>query len=160
MVRNRVRRYALGLAGVALIPPLLWIGVVLIAPTAWARRHVAAALAASSGRSVALSGLTVPLLGGVEFRGLSFGSPKNTDDPWLKAEHVRLDVSACRLLMGKIGPCSIDIDGCAMRVLRRLTGASSWPTSSCRRHEKTAGGRTKKMKPSGSTFNFATRRWR
>ena len=51
---HRIRRYALGLAGLFLIPPLLWIGVVLVAQTGWARRHVIAALEASSGRSVGL----------------------------------------------------------------------------------------------------------
>ena len=102
---------ALGLAGLALIPPLLWIGVVLVAPTAWARRHVVAALEASSGRSVALAGVSVPLLGGVELKGLAFGSPKSTDDPWLKAKNLRLDISVCQLVLGKFEPCSIEVEG-------------------------------------------------
>ena len=60
---HRVRRYALGLAGLALIPPLLWIGVVLVAPTAWARRHVVAALEAQEWAFGCASGLSVPLAG-------------------------------------------------------------------------------------------------
>ena len=120
---NRVRRYALGLTGLFLIPPLVWIGIVLMAPTAWARRHVIAALEAHSGRSVTLEGLAVPLLGGVELSGLAFGSPKNTDDPWLKAEKLRLNISLGDLLQGKIEPWSIEIDGGVLRVLRRADGS-------------------------------------
>ncbi len=123
MVSRRVRRYALGLAGVALVPPLLWLGVVLVAPTAWARNHVVAVLEASSGRSVALSGMSVPLLGGLELRGLSIGSPRNTDDPWFTAKHIRVDVSAFQLMVGRLGPCSIEIDGSQLRVMRRADGS-------------------------------------
>jgi AsmA-like C-terminal region len=123
MTCHRVRRYALGLAGLALIPPLLWIGVVLVAPTAWAKRHVTAALAASSRRSVALSGCSVGLFGGVELTGLSFGSPKSTDDPWLKAAKLRLDLSLCQLVLGTIEPRGIEVEGGELRVLRRADGS-------------------------------------
>ena len=102
---------------------LLWIGVVLVAPTAWARRHVVAALEASSGRSVALAGFSVPLLGGVELSGLSFGSPKSTDDPWLKARTLRLDISVWQLALGKVEPFSIEVEGSDLRVLRRADGS-------------------------------------
>ena len=101
MTFHRIRRYALGLAGLVLIPPLLWVGVVLVARTGWARRHVIAALEAGSGRSVGLTGLSVPLLGGVELTGLAFGSPQNTDDPWLNAENIRLDISLWPALAGQ-----------------------------------------------------------
>jgi AsmA-like C-terminal region len=120
---DRVRRYAFGLTGLILIPPLLWIAIVLMAPTAWARRRVIAALEARSGRSVSLERLAVPLFGGVELTGLAFGSPKNTNDPWLKAEKLRLNISVCELLQGKIEPCSIEIDGSVLRVLRRADGS-------------------------------------
>ena len=124
MERNRVRRYALGLAGVALIPPLLWIGMVLMAPTAWARRHVVGGdWKRTAGDRSRSAGLSVPFLGGVELTGLAFGSPKNTDDPWLKAEKLRLDISLCELFQGKVGPGSIEIDGGALRVLRRADGS-------------------------------------
>ena len=123
MTKQRLRRCALGLAGLIAIPPLLWIGVVLLAPTAWARRHVVAAMEASSGRSVVLERLDVPLLGGLELSGLTFGSPKNTDDPWLKAEKVRVDVKFGDLLRGKFVPSSIEIEGTSLRVLRRADGS-------------------------------------
>ena len=123
MVGRRVRRFALGVAGLALIPPLLWICVVLVAPTAWAKRRVVAALEAGSGRSVALSGLSVGLLGGVELTGLSFGSPQSHDDPWLKAEKIGLDLSVCQLIKGKIESCAIDVAGTELRVKRRADGS-------------------------------------
>ncbi len=123
MACHRIRRYALGLAGLLLVPPLLWIGVVLVAPTSWAKRHVVAALEAGTKRSVALSGLSVPLLGGVEFTGLSFGSPQSVDDPWLKAKKVRLGISICQLMTGKFEDCSIEIEGSELRVKRREDGS-------------------------------------
>ena len=66
MASHRIRRYALFFCVFILIPPLLWVGVVLIAPTAWGKRQLVAALEASSGRSVRLEGLSVRLLGGIQ----------------------------------------------------------------------------------------------
>src|SRR5262245_61194265 len=123
MTCHRIRRYALGLIALLLIPPLLWIGVVLLAGTSWARRQVVAALEARSGRSVTLQGLAVPLMGGVDLSGLAFGSPKNTDDPWLKAEKLRLNISFCDLMQGKVAPESIEIHRSNLRVLRRGDGS-------------------------------------
>ena len=123
MTCHRIRRYALGVIGLLLIPPLLWIGIVLTAGTGWARRHVVTSLEAHSGRSVTLEALAVPLCGGVELAGLAFGSPNNTDDPWLKAERIRLNISLFELLQGKIEPRSIEVDGSVLRVLRRADGS-------------------------------------
>ena len=74
---------------------------------------------------------------GVELTGLAFGSPKNTDDPWLKAEKVRLEISLCQLLAWEGRAWSIEIDGSdAARCCGERTAASSWPTSSCLLREK------------------------
>ena len=123
MKRHRLRRYVLVAAGLALLPPVLWIGVVLLSPTPWARGLVVAALERSSKRSVALSGFAVRFSGAIELAGLSFGSPQSTDDPWLKTENVQLDVSLCRLLSGRFDRCSIEVEGTTLRVLRRADGS-------------------------------------
>ncbi len=123
MTFHRMRRFALGLIGLVLIPPLLWIGVVVVAQTGWARRHVISALEASSGRSVGLKGLSVPLFGGVELTGLAFGSPQNTEDPWLNADKIRLDIGLGQLLRGRLEPTAVVMHGGTIRVLRRADGS-------------------------------------
>src|SRR5271155_3210803 len=72
----RVRLFLSILVGIILIPPLLWIGVVLIAPTGWAKRQVVASLEARTHRSVRLESLSVCLLGGIQLVNLEIGSPK------------------------------------------------------------------------------------
>jgi uncharacterized protein involved in outer membrane biogenesis len=119
---RRIRRYALLFAAIILIPPALWLAVVLIAPTDWARRQVVAALEARSGRSVSLQSLSVPVLGGIHLSGLAIGSPQSTDDPWLKAASLRLDLNVYQLLRGKLEPTRADVEGGVLRVLRRADG--------------------------------------
>ena len=101
---------------------MLWLGVVLIAPSDWAKRHVVAALEARSGRSVGLERLSVRLLGGIELTNLEIGSPQSTDDPWLKTASVVFDFNPMRLLAGKVGPTTLAIEGVSLRVLRRADG--------------------------------------
>jgi len=122
MTSLRIRRYALILCIVICIPPLLWLGIVLIAPTGWARSHVVAALEARTGRLVHLEGLSVRLLGGIRLTNLEIGSPQSADDPWLKAANVRLDVGLKQLLLGRLEPTRLDVDGAGLRVLRRADG--------------------------------------
>jgi len=122
MTSRRIRRIALLLASIILIPPLLWLAVVLIAPTDWARKHVVAALEARSGRSVTLESLSVPLLGGIQLKGLAIGSPQSTDNPWLKTARLRLDINFHQLLLGNLEPTVVEIDGGVLRILRRADG--------------------------------------
>ncbi len=122
MASHRIRRYALLFCVVILIPPLLWVGIVLIAPTGLAKRHLVAALEASSGRSVRLEGVSVRLLGGIQVKNLEIGSPQNTDDPWLKTEDLRLDGNLLQLLLGKLEPTTLEVNGVNLRVLRRGDG--------------------------------------
>jgi AsmA protein len=106
-----------------LLPLVLWVGVVLVAPSDWAKRRVVAALEARSGRCVVLQRLAVRLLGGVELTDLELGSPQTTDDPWLKAGNVRLDFSLLRLLSGSLQPSAVAVEGVSLRVLRRADGS-------------------------------------
>ena len=104
------------------MPVVLWVIIVLIAPTRWARSHVVAVLERSSGRSVKLDTLDVCLGGGVSlFEPHDRSSPVG-GRPVAKAPKVHIDVSPFQLLRGKFEPSSLDIDGLSLRVLRRQDG--------------------------------------
>jgi AsmA-like C-terminal region len=122
MTRLRLRRYALALCAVLLIPPVLWIGVVLIAPTDWATRHVIAALEAGTRRSARLDRLSVRWLGGVRLTNVEIGAPSHGDDPWLKARSVESDIAFLDLFGGQLRPRSVVASGVDLRVLRRADG--------------------------------------
>jgi AsmA protein len=110
-------------AVVLLVPPLLWVIIVLAAPTDWARSHVVAALQRASGRSAQLEGLHVCLDGGVELDKLQIGAPQAMIDPWLKVERMNIDVSLLHLLCGKFEPTILEVSGATLRVLRREDGS-------------------------------------
>jgi len=122
MKRSRVRLFVSIVVGIILIPPLLWVGVVLVAPTEWAKHHVVAALEARTHRSVRLEALSVCLLGGIRLANLEIGSPRGSDDPWLKTTDLRLDIGLPQLLWGKLEPSLLEVEGVKLRVLRRSDG--------------------------------------
>jgi AsmA-like C-terminal region len=122
MTNHRLRRYALCVFAVLLIPPLLWVGVVLIAPTDWAKRQIVAALEAGTRRSVRLERLSARWLGGVRLTNLEIGSPRNVGDPWLKAQNLELDVSFLDMLRGNLRPQSVEAHEVTLRALRRADG--------------------------------------
>jgi AsmA-like C-terminal region len=122
MTFHRLRRYALYLVAVLLIPPLLWVGAVLIAPTGWAKTRVMALLEARTGRSIRLERLSARLLGGIRLTNLEIGSPRSAVDPWLRVADLRLDISLLDLFRGKLQPQILALDGMNLRVLRRADG--------------------------------------
>jgi len=109
--------------GIGLIPLFLWIGLLVIAPTGWARRQVIAALESRSGRSVRLDSLSIHPLGGLRLLNLSIGSPQYTDQPWLQAAEIRFDTGLSQLLRGKLKPSTVEVDRATLRVLRRRDGS-------------------------------------
>jgi AsmA protein len=123
MKRRRFCRLGLLISGgILLTPVLLWVLIVLIAPTNWARGHVIAALQRASGRSVQLDDLDVCLGGGIELTGLRIGAPSAIGDPWLETRRVQIDVSPIQLLCGKFEPTYLEVEGGSLRVLRREDG--------------------------------------
>ncbi len=122
MAFRRWRWYVRIVCGLVLLPPLLWILIVLIAPTGWVRRQVVARLEARSGRRVTLEGLSVGLLGGIRLTNLEIGSPHDIGDPWLKAAEVRLDIGPFQMVRGHWKPGRVEVDGVDLRVLRRADG--------------------------------------
>jgi uncharacterized protein involved in outer membrane biogenesis len=122
MAFRRWRWYVRLLIGLILLPMLLWLVVVVVAPTGWARRHVVAVLESRSGRSVGLERLSVCPFGGIHLTNLELGSPQGTEDPWLKAADLRLDLSLLQILRGQLQPTRLEADGVKLRVLRRQDG--------------------------------------
>lgn len=116
------RRLLLVPIGVVATPALLWCLIVLVAPTNWARKHVAAALERSSGRSVDLDSLAVCFTGGIDLKNLRIGAPESADDPWLVAEKVHLDVGVFQIITGSLDATALDVDGLDLRVRRREDG--------------------------------------
>ena len=109
--------------GIVLTPLLLWVLIVLIAPTNWARSHLVSRLERSSGRSVQIDELDVCLGGGIELSGLKIGAPHSVGDPWLDAKHVQIDVSLWQLLWGKFDPPKLVVEEATFRVMRRNDGS-------------------------------------
>ena len=110
------------LVGLILIPVLLWLVVVVVAPTDWARRHVAAVLESRSGRRVGLERLSVCPFGGIHLINLEIGSPQSRSDPWLKAADLRLDLGLLQILRGRLRPTRLEADQVQLRLLRRGDG--------------------------------------
>ena len=120
---NRRWRWYLGLlVGLILIPPILWVLVVVVAPTGWAKGKVVAILESRSGRRVGLEGLSVRLLGGIRLTNLEIGSPHEVGTPWLKAADIRLDVGPFQMIRGRFRPTHVEVDGVDLRILRRADG--------------------------------------
>jgi len=123
MAFQRSCRYALILMGVGLVLLLLWIGLLLIVPTGWARRQVIATLEARTGRSVRLDSLSIHPLGRMRIANLAIGAPGNTESPWLQAAEIQFDTCLGQLLRGTLKPSIVDVDRANVRILRRGDGS-------------------------------------
>src|SRR5262245_43639788 len=91
MKRPRLGPRRLVLIGLVVIPLLVWVLILVLVPTEWARSRVVARLSAASGRSVRLGALRVGPLGGIRLTSLEIGTPRSADDPWLKIDEARID---------------------------------------------------------------------
>jgi uncharacterized protein involved in outer membrane biogenesis len=122
MTNLRFRRYALCVFTVLLIPPLLWVGVVLIAPTDWAKRHIVAALEQGTKRAVRLERVSVRWLGGVRLTNLEIAAPTDGDSPWFTARSVELDIGFLNIVRGMLRPRTVAASGVYLRARRRHDG--------------------------------------
>jgi AsmA protein len=123
MAFQRGRRYALFMMGIGLGFLFLWIGLLLVVPTNWAKRQVISALESRSGRSVRLDSLSINPLGRLRIANLSIGAPQNTESPWFQAAEIRFDTGLCQLVRGTLKPSTVEIDHATVRVLRRGDGS-------------------------------------
>lgn len=113
------RRCTITLA-LLIVPPVFWAIVLAFTPTEWARQRVEAGLARSTGRPTRLGSLRLGVLGGVHLDHLAIGP---VDDPWLKVDSARVDLSLLELMAGQLGPEQVQVDGLAVRILRRSDGS-------------------------------------
>lgn len=120
---RRFRRLMLVPIGIVSLPVVAWCLIVMVAPTDWARVHVASALERASGRSVGLDSLSICLGGGVDLIDLKIGAPGGLGDPWLEAERVHIDLSLSQLVFGRIDATDLQVDHARLRVLRRTDGS-------------------------------------
>jgi AsmA protein len=97
--------------------------LILIVPTAWAKRTVISALEARSGRPIRLDELSMCALGGIHLTNLEIGSPQSSENPWLRAGDVRLDVSMWQMLRGRLQPNRLEVSNVDLRLLRRADGS-------------------------------------
>jgi AsmA protein len=123
MTLRRLRWYVWLPAGVMLTPLVLWLLLILVLPTAWAKRTVVAALEARSGRPIRMERLSLCPMGGIHLVDLEIGSPQSVEDPWLKAGDVRLDVSVLELFRGRLQPTSLQATDVNLRLFRRADGS-------------------------------------
>jgi AsmA protein len=108
--------------GFILTPMLLWVAIVIAAPTSWARNQFARAIEKSTGRSVHVEALSVCLLGGLNMTNLEIGAPGSIDDPWLHVGELNLDLSPFSVLRGHLRPGQLDVNDMSLRILRRPDG--------------------------------------
>ena len=123
MTFRRPRWYVWLPAAVLLTPLLLWLCLIVILPTAWAKRSVVSALEARSGRPIRLEQLSLCPLGGIHLTNLEIGSPQSANDPWLKAADVRLDVNLFQILRGRLQPRRLEATKVDLRLFRRADGS-------------------------------------
>jgi uncharacterized protein involved in outer membrane biogenesis len=106
-----------------LVPPLLWMLLLLIIPTDWARARIEGAVSQATGRTVHLDSLQIGVLGGVRLTNLEIGAPGSAQDPWLKVADASVNVTLLQLLFGQAEPTDAQVDGITLRVLRRADGS-------------------------------------
>ena len=81
LIRRRLRFLAIGLVAAFL---LVWGGILVLAPTSWARDRIVKRLSEKTGRTVHLDRVRVGVFGGVRLENLTIAEPDRKDDPWLK----------------------------------------------------------------------------
>jgi AsmA protein len=122
MKRPRIPLRWLILPALLLLPPLLWVLLVAVAPTDWARQRFAAKMSRATGRSVRIATVRVGICGGIYLTGLEIGAPGGADDPWLKVAQAHINVSPWQLFCGQVEPTETVVRGINLRVLRRGDG--------------------------------------
>jgi hypothetical protein len=108
---------------IAATPILLWVLILLIAPTDWARGRLVHKLAEATGRSVSIDQIRLGVLGNLRIKGIAVSNSRNDDDPWLRVAEARLDVSLFDILCHRCRPKDIVVDGLDLRIHRRADGS-------------------------------------
>jgi uncharacterized protein involved in outer membrane biogenesis len=119
---KRCRKLIAGLLGTVLLPPGLWLLLVTLGPTEWARVRVESCVARSTGRPTHLGSLRFRALGGVRLQDLRIEGADSPGEPWLHVEDLRIDIHPLQLLTGRVEPRDIEARGVSARLRRRADG--------------------------------------
>ncbi len=117
--KGRLRRI---LAAGLLAPATLWVLLVTLVPTDWARDWLVRALEQRTGREVRIDGVEIGPLGAFHVRGLSLAEAEAEDRPWLEATEVRLKPALRSLLSGRVEVRDVLVRGLNLRVDRAEGG--------------------------------------
>jgi len=120
---GRLRRLWLIPAGLVILPAVLWVLIVVAAPTSWARNRFALGIERATGRTARLDRLSVCFFGGLRLSNLEIGAPGTLDDPWLRAREVSLDLSPLSVLGGSSRLKNLEVYDATLRILRRKDGS-------------------------------------
>lgn len=135
--KGRLRRM---LAAGLLAPAALWVLVVALLPTGWARDWLVRALEHRTGREVEVADVSIGPLGAFHVRGLSLAERGAEQRPWLEAQEVRLKPSLHSLLSGRIEVREVLVRGLNLRVDRAEGGDFVFRDLCCSRPDGENGG--------------------
>ncbi len=121
MIRPRLRGRCLWLSLLAL-PVFVWVALVLLAPTGWARNLLIARLEAETGRSVRIESVDLGWNGNFKITNLSFAEHRTPTDPWLRIAGAKVDVQFAQALLGCCQVSDVEVEGVSLRVWRRRDG--------------------------------------
>ena len=110
------------LGGVLCGPMLLWVVLLLIIPTDWARRRLVGRLEAATGQSVRIGKVSLGLSGRLQVRDVALATRETPDDPWLQAGSASLDLHLFQVIFGCCRTAEVEVTEMKARVLRRADG--------------------------------------
>ena len=112
------------LLALLLAPPTVWVALVMLCPTGWARRAVERQIEARTGCPSRLDRLTIGLLGGVRLEGVRIDEPGPGPSPipWVDAGAIGLDLDYGALLSGRFAPRRVVVEDLDLRIARGPDG--------------------------------------
>ena len=116
------RRVMIATLAIPVVPLLLWVGLICLAPTDWARSRMIRELETATGRKVSIGSIRLGPLGNLRVRDVQVAEIDNFEDPWMKIAEARLDLHLFQLVAGCCKTTNIDVEGLDLRVHRRSDG--------------------------------------
>lgn len=117
----RLRKaFRLGLA-VLVAGCALYVMVLKLIPTDWARRRLERKLSAATGQHVSIAELSFSVPAGARISGVRIARTE-AGDPWLEAATVQVDLCVGDLLRGRSRPRWVEADGLSLMLKRNRDG--------------------------------------
>jgi AsmA protein len=119
---KRMGRLRRRLAAALVAPVAIWVLIVALLPTGWARDRLVRAIEARTGRAVRIERVVIGPFGAVHLRGLALAERSAADRPWAEAVEIRVQASARALLSGRLQARHVLVRGLDLRVDRAEGG--------------------------------------